>query len=172
MTLPHGQGQHRARHQEGYDLNAVAGVRPRVLEPAMKVRRITVGQDYHNRPYHMHYFHVEEVLASMRTEATLRAQWIDRAEAKYADVERRLCRCKRPCEEACAKPSTANKPHGVAVDHNQRVYLHAMDCDVAIDAQRRMEQASHFQQNAKNGVCVLMSGEDKVRAGQHPNTLL
>ena len=63
------QAQHRAHHDEGYDLNKVAGIRPKVSEPAMRPRQVTVGEDYHGRPYTMTYFHVEEVLASMRTEA-------------------------------------------------------------------------------------------------------
>ena len=158
------KGQHLAHQNEDYDLNLVAGMKPKVLEPAMKVREVTVGTDYHGRPYKMVYFHAEEVLASMRTEGTLRDHWVDRAEPRFADVERRVCTCERPCDPPCTKPSTAHHPHGVVVEH-QRVFLHTMDSDAAIDAQRRMEAAGHTIKDPKNGPCIIMSGEDKVRGG-------
>ena len=97
----------------------MAGVRPRVLEPAMRVRQVTVGTDHRGRPHTMHYFHVEEVLASMRTEPTLRDHWVTRAEAKHADVERRVCDCKRPGEPPCTKEPSRGKAHGIEVAHRR-----------------------------------------------------
>ena len=59
------------------------------------------------------------------------------------------------------------------VDRNQRVYLHAMDSDLAIDAQRRMQLAGHTTADPKNVPCVLMTGEDKVWGCFHfPVTML
>ena len=149
------QAQHRAHHDEGYDLNTVAGLRPKVSEPDMRPREVRVGQDYHGRPYTMTYFHVEEVLASMRTEATLRDHWIDRARAEFADVEQRLCTCTGPCQPPCTKP---DPNHGFATQR-ERVYLHAMDSDVALDAQRRMhpcpEVASSVSKFSSCGLLCL-----------------
>ena len=124
----------------------------------MRPREVTVGQDYHGRPYTMTYFHVEEVLASMRTEATLRDHWVDRAHPVFAVQQQPLCSCCGPCEPPCTK---AGPNHGVGPVHT-RVYLHAMDSDIAIDAQRRMQANGHSLADPKNGVCVVMTGEDKV----------
>ena len=160
------QAQHRAFHQEGYDLNSVARQRPQPAKPAMKVREVLVGQDFHGRPLTMVYFNVEEVLASMRTEATLRDHWVDRAAPQYVAVERRLCRCKGPHEPPCTKPSTDAHPHGVRTT-TERAYHHCMDSKAAVDAQRRMRDYGHSTEDPKNVPCILICYMDKVHGGGH-----
>ena len=155
------QAQHRAYHQEGYDLNSVASLRPKKAEPAMQVREVVVGHDYRGRPLTMVYFNIEEILASMRTEATLRGHWIDRAAPRYATVQRRVCTCTGPREPPCTKPSTPGRPHGVR-QTTERVYLHCMDCEVAVDAQRRMQDNGHSILDPRNVPCILIGGLDKV----------
>ena len=135
----------------------------------MQVREVVVGTDHRGRPMTMYYFHVEEVLASMRVEPTLRDHWVTRAEPEHADVEVRLCNCRGPCQVQrtgpCKKASTPGNPHGVRTAVGERVYLHAMDSDMAIDAQRRMVQSGHPVEDPKNVPVMVVTGEDKVRGG-------
>jgi len=133
----------------------------------MQVREVVVGTDHRGRPMTMYYFHVEEVLASMRVEPTLRDHWVTRAEPEFADVQVRLCSCKGPCQVQrdgpCKKDSTPGDAHGVRTVVGERVYLHAMDSDMAIDAQRRMVQSGHLVEDPKNVPVIVVTGEDKVR---------
>ena len=131
----------------------------------MTWREVEVGKDYRGRPYLMGYFHVEEVLASMRTEPTLRDHWVTRAAHNMQEVTWRVCRCTRPCEAPCGKATTPQKPHG-ARSARERVYHHPMDCDAAIDAQRKMQAAGHSDRDPLNVPTVLLTGEDKAKMTQ------
>ena len=165
------KGQHEAHKREGYDLNLIAKLDPKPLDPAMEWRTVVVGYDYRDRPIVMGYFHVEEVLASMATEPTLRGHWITRAEARYEDVEHRVCQCTRLCDPPCTKASTdGGAQHGVRTTR-QRVYQHAMDCDAAIDAQRRMEAAQRNMRDPKNWLLMAGGGLDKAKLTQWGGTV-
>jgi len=69
----------------------------------------------------------------MRTQESLRDHWVSRAKERTAVVTRRVCHCAQTAEEPCTT-------HGVETA-TKRVYNHPMDCDIGIDAQRRMEAA-------------------------------
>ena len=131
----------------------------------MTWREVEVGTDYLGRPYKLGYFHVEEILASMRTEPTLRDHWVDRAEPNMQDVKWRVCGCKGLRQGPCTKPDTDKKRHGVRTAR-ERVYHHPMDCDAAIDAQRKMEHAGHTTADPLNVPTVLLTGEDKAKMTQ------
>ena len=113
----------------------------------------------------MGYFNVEEVLASMRTEATLRDHWITRAEEVKQTVTWRVCRCTRPCDPPCTKANTETQQHGER-SGRARVYKHCMNSNAAIAAQAAMVKAGHPTADPKNEPLIVLSGTDKCKKTQ------
>ena len=125
----------------------------------MEWREVVVGHDYRGQPYTMGYFHLEEVLASMRTQPSLRDHWRTRSQPVHRTVQ----------EPPCGKgPMGCHKHRGRSA--TKRVYHHPMDCRIGEDAERRMQAAGHTIADPRNVPVVLMTGEDKAKMTQFGGT--
>jgi len=108
---------------------------------------------------------LEELVATMATEPTLRDEWVTRAEAQVEEVTWRVCHCTRPHEPPCTKPDTDSKQHGTATAQRP-VVDHCMSGKIAMDAQRRMVLAQHTTDDPLNWPGIIMTGEDKAKMTQ------